>query len=148
MNRRSAYLSRVVSIIGLIVVLGVAWGFDTWMEFLSHRNAQTFSLVWVIFWSYPLIALFLAAILLLLAWFVLSQAPGNVWISLVFLIVGLFIVIYPALVFTPALCCWVPYIGPLQLSRTMYLFSSGGFVAIIGLFGLILPNKDRNDLPR
>ena len=29
---------------------------------------------------------------LFLAWFVLSQAPRNVWISLVFLIVGLFIV--------------------------------------------------------
>lgn len=148
MNRRSAYLSKVVSIIGLIVVLGVTWGFDAWMEFLSQRNGQTFSLGWAILWSYPLIALLLAAMLLLLAWFVLSQAPRNVWISLVFLVVGLFIVIYPALVFTPALCCWVPYIGPLQLSRTLYLFSSGGFVAIIGLFGLILPNKDRNDLPR
>jgi len=28
----------------LIVVLGVAWGFDAWMEFLSLRNSQTFSL--------------------------------------------------------------------------------------------------------
>jgi len=148
MKRRSASLSSTVSVLGLIVVLGVAWGFDAWMELLSHRNAQTFSLAWVIFWSYPLIAIFLAAILLLLAWFVLSQASKNVWISLVFLIVGLFIVIYPALVFTPALCCWMPYIGPLQLSQTKYLFSAGGFVAIIGLFSLILPNKNRNDLPR
>ena len=115
MKRRFASLSSAVSILGLIVVLGVAWGFDAWMEFLSRRNSQTFSLVWVIFWSYPLIALFLAAILLLLAWFVFNPAPRNMWISLVFLIVGLFIVIYPALVFTPALCCWVPYLGPLQL---------------------------------
>ena len=148
MNCRSVYLPKVVSIIGLIVVLGAAWGFDRWIEFLDHRNAQTFSLVWAILWSYPLIALLLAALLLLLAWFVLSQAPRNVWISLVFLIVGLIIVSYPTLIFTPALCCWVPYIGPLQLARTLYLFSSGGFVAIIGLFGLILPHKARNDLPR
>jgi hypothetical protein len=148
MNRISAYLSRVVSFIVLIVVLGVAWGFDAWMEFLGRGNAQTFSLAWALFWSYPLIALLLAAMLLLLAWFVLSQAPRNVWISIVFLIVGLFIVLYPTLIFTPALCCWVPYIGPLQISRTLYLFSSGGFVAIIGLFGLILPHKARNDLPR
>jgi hypothetical protein len=148
MNRRSATLSSVVSILGLIVVLGVAWGFDAWMEFLGRRNAVTFSLTWAIFYSYPLIALLLAAMVLLLAWFVLSQAPRNVWISLVFLIIGLFIVSYPTLIFTPALCCWVPYIGPLQLARTMYLFSAGGFVAIIGLFGLILPHKARNDLPR
>jgi hypothetical protein len=118
------------------------------MEFLSLRNSQTFSLTGVIFWSYLLIALLLAAILLLLAWFVLSQASKSVWISWVFLLVGLFILIYPALVYIPGFCCWVPYIGPLQLSGTKYLFSSGGFVAIIGLFRLILPNKDKNNLPR
>ena len=44
MNRRSAYLSRGVSILGLIVVLGAAWGFDAWMAFLGRGNSQTFSL--------------------------------------------------------------------------------------------------------
>lgn len=140
MIRKSIY-PGLVSIIGLIAVLGIAWGFDAFMQFLNHRNAVTFSLVPVIIWSLVVIALLLAAILLLLAWFVLSRAPRNVWVSLVFIVIGLFIVIYPALVFTPALCCWMPYIGPLQLTSTRYLFSSAGFVAIMGLLNLVLPSR-------
>lgn len=137
MIRKSGY-PLVVSMIGLIAVLGIAWGFDALIQYLYNRNELTFSLSLTITWSLALFALLLAAILLLLAWFVLSQAPRNIWISLVFLIVGLFIVTYPALAFTPLFCCWVPYIGPLQISRTMYLFSSGGFIAIIGLLDLVL----------
>ena len=147
MIRKSGY-PLVVSLIGLIAVLGIAWGLDALIQYLNNRNQVTVSLSLLITWCLALFALLLAAIWLLLAWFVLSQAPRNIWISLVFLIVGLFIVTYPALVFTPLFCCWVPYIGPLQLSGTKYLFSSGGFVAIIGLFRLILPNKDKNNLPR
>jgi hypothetical protein len=140
MIRKSIY-PGLVSIIGLIAVLGIAWSFDAFMQFLNHRNAVSFSLSPVIIWSFALIALLLAVILLLLAWFVLIQAPRNVWVSLVFIVIGLFIVIYPALVFTPALCCWMPYIGLLQLSLTRYLFSSAGFVAIIGLLNLVLPRR-------
>lgn len=139
MIRKSGY-PLVVSMIGLIAVLGISWGFDTLIQYLYNRNELTFSLGLVIPWSLALVALLLAAIMLLLAWFVLSQAPRNIWLSLVFLIVGLFIVTYPALAFTPLFCCWVPYIGPLQISRTMYLFSSGGFIAIIGLLDLVLPS--------
>ena len=139
MIRKSGY-PLVVSLIGLIAALGIAWGFDALIQYLNNRNQVTVSLSLLITWCLALFALLLAAIWLLLAWFVLSQAPRNIWISLVFLIVGLFIVTYPALVFTPLFCCWVPYIGPLQISRTMYLFSSGGFIAIIGLLNLVLPS--------
>jgi hypothetical protein len=142
MIRKSPY-PAVVSIIGLFVVLGIAGGFDALIQFLYRRSLETPSLGFVIAWSLALFALLLATILLIFAWFVLSHAPRNVWISLVFLIVGLFIVIYPALVYTPALCCWMPYIGPLQISRTMYLFSSGGFVASIGLLAVVLPGRER-----
>jgi len=134
----------LVSITGLIGVLGIAWGCDGLIHFLNYLGVETFLLNYFILWFYALIALVLAAIWLLLAWFVLIQAPRNSWVSLVFLLSGLFIVAYPALYYTPALCCGLPDIAAIQLAPTMYLYSSGGCVAIIGLAGLVLARKKEN----
>ena len=145
MIHKSAY-PVIVSIIGLIVVLGIAWGFDALMRFLSYQRMEMFFLNFVIFWCYALIALLLAAILLLLAWLVLINAPRNVWISLVFLVIGLFIVFYPALYYNPTLALgrWLPGFDSL-LSYTSYLSFSGGFIAIIGLFALVFRRGKRTD---
>ena len=107
------------------------------MQFLGYQNFQTFSLNYVIFWTFGLVALLLAAVWLLVAWLVLARLRKNTWVSLVYLVCGLFIVAYPALYYTPALCCRLPTIAPIQLAPTMYLFTSGGFAAIIGLAGLL-----------
>ena len=132
-----------VSITGLIGVLGIAWGCDGLIHFLNYLGVETFLLNYFILWVYALIALVLAAIWLLLAWFVLIQAPRNTWVSLVFLLSGLFIVAYPALYLTPALCCGLPDITAIQLAPTMSLFSSGGYVAVIGLAGLVLRRGEK-----
>ena len=137
MNRNHNY-SGVSSVVGLIVVLGTARGIDALMAILQHRNAETFSLNSVILWSYALITLFLAAILLLLFWFVLNRAARNVWVAMIYLLTGLLIVVYPAIYLTPALCCWFPQFDASVLSPTSFMFSSGGFIAIVGLFMLIL----------
>jgi hypothetical protein len=65
MNRKHNY-SGVLSAVGLLVALGMARGFDTFISFLQQRNAETFFLPFVILWSYALLALLLATILLLL----------------------------------------------------------------------------------
>ena len=140
---RKSNFPMVISITGLIVVLGIAWGFDTLMRFLNYQKLELFFLNFVIFWLYAFFSLLLAALLLLLAWFVIIQTPRNVWVSLVFLLIGLFIVIYPALYFTPALCCWLPNIDVLLESFTSYILFSGGFIAIIGLLALTLPRGKR-----
>lgn len=131
-----------VSITGLIGVLGIAWLCDGLMQFLRDQNAVTFTLNYVIFWMFGLVALLLAAVWLLVAWVVLIRLPRNVWVSLLYLVCGLFIVFYPALYYSPAytplLCCWLPNIAAIQLAPTMYLYSSGGWAAIIGLAGLVL----------
>jgi len=86
---------------GLIIVLGIALGSDFLMTSLIHPNTGTFSPI-TILWSYVLIALILAAASLLFFWFVLNRVPRNIWVALVFLLPGLFIVTYPILYFTPA----------------------------------------------
>ena len=137
----------LVSITGLIGVLGIAWLCDGLMQFLRNQSAVTFSLNYFIFWIFGLVALVLAAAWLLVAWVVLIRLPGNFWVSLLYLVCGLFIVFYPALYYSPAyspvLCCWLPDIAAIQLGPTTYLYSSGGWVAIIGLAGLVLRGGKR-----
>jgi len=147
--RKSAVWSIVLSVLGLFAVLGAARGFDAWMEFLRRNNAITFSLSWTYatLWSFPLISLCLAALLILLFWFTVVQAPRRVWISLLYLLVGAFVVLYPEIYMTPALGPWLPEIRPLEITYTQYLLTAGGFVVITGLSSLILPRKNRNDLP-
>ena len=134
-----------VSLTGLVGLLGITWGCDGLMQFLRYQNARTFTLNYVILWVYPLLALLLAAVWLLVAWVVLVRLPGNTWVFLVYLLIGLFIMAYPALYFTPALCCWLPDIAALQLSPTMYLYSSGGCLAMIGLAGLVWRRKESKE---
>ena len=128
----------IVSIVGFFVVLGIAWGSDTISRFYNLNNMEPHVLNFIYLWFYPLITLLLAAILLILAWFVLIQAPRNVWISLFFLVTGLFLVFYLALYYIPAL--GVPSIDVLLNTHTSFLNSSGGFIAIIGLLTLVLRN--------
>ena len=138
------YHPVVVSITGLLGVLGIAWFCDGVMQFLRYQNFQTFTLNYVIFWTYALIALVVPASWLLLAWVVLVRLPGNAWVSLLYLLCGLFIVAYTALYYTPALCCWMPNITAIQLGTTMNLYSTGGCVAVIGLAGLALRRRERS----
>ena len=77
MTNRKGNLHGVYSVIGLIIVLGIAIASDLLMTSLAQRNAETFSLTSIILWSYILIALLLAAVSLLLFWFVLNRAPKN-----------------------------------------------------------------------
>ena len=136
--------SGVLSIIGLILVLGFARGFDALIAYLVMRNSLTFSLPYIIMWSNVFIAIFLAAILLLLFWFVLNRTPRIVWTSIVFLLIGFFIVASPILYFTPLFCCLHPQLESFLFppgSYSSYTISSGGFVAIMGLFALIFPRR-------
>jgi hypothetical protein len=145
---RRTHMSRksnspvLVSVTGLIGVLGIAWLCDGLMQFLRNQSAVTFTLNYFVFWIFGLVALVLAAAWLLVTWVALIRLPGNFWVSLLYLVCGLFIVFYPALYYSPAylplLCCWLPNIAAIQLGPTMYLYSSGGWVAIIGLAGLVL----------
>ena len=134
-----------VSIAGLVGFLAIAWGCDSLMQFMRTMNVQTFTLNYVILWVYALIALLLAAAWLLLAWVVLVRLPGNFWVSLIYLLVGLFIVAYPALYYTPVLCCGLPDIKAIQLAPSMYLYSSAGCIAVIGLVGLVWRGRKRRN---
>jgi hypothetical protein len=76
---------------------------------------------------------------------VLIRLPGNIWVSLVYLLCGLFIVAYPALYYSPALCCGLPDLAAIQLAPSMYLYASGGWLAVIGLVGSIWRGRKKKE---
>ena len=140
MNRKHN-LYKVYSVIGLIIVLGIALGSDFLMTSLIHPNTGSFSPISIL-WLYVLFALLLATASLLLFWFVLNRVPRNIWVALIFLLLGLFIVTYPILYFTPAfggLFYKLPQLNDILISPHSYTFFSGGLIAVTGLFTLILP---------
>ncbi len=142
MMNRKYNLYGVYSVIGLVIVLGIALGSDFLMTSLTHRNGEPFSSPYVILWSYSLIALLLAVASLLLFWFVLNRAPRNILVALIFLLTGLFIVTYPILYYMPpfdGLFFRLSQLSEILQSPCSYTFSSGSLSAVTGLFALILP---------
>ncbi len=132
----------LISILGLVVVLAVARGMDAILESLRQRNEVTVDLAFTILWSQTLIAILLAAVLLLLAWFVLLRAPRNLWIAGLYLVVGALLAVAPQLYFTPALAAWIPALVFLSIALPgSYQFIAGGFIFVIGLLSLILPRR-------
>ena len=143
---RSSMHPWLVALTGLAGLLGLGRLADALIQFLGYVNGRTLSLGYAILWAYALIGLLLAAGWLLVAWAVLVRLPGRLGISLVYLLAGLFILAYPALYMTPALCCRLPDLRFIQIGPSMYLFSSGGWAAVIGAAGLI--RRGREKAPR
>ena len=143
MDRNPKY-PDVYSVVGLVAVLGITWGLNAFMAYLGRHNAQTFTLPYLILWAQSLSSILLAVLLLLLFWFVLTHTPRNIWIAALYLLVGLFFGFFQELYFVPAIGGWMPYFfyGPL-LSATSPTILAGSFIAIIGLFMLILPRREQ-----
>jgi hypothetical protein len=147
MNRNRKYLG-VFSAVGLIAVLGITRGLDASMAFVRRPNAEPLLSPFLFLWGQTLITLLLATLLLLLFWFMLDRAPRNVWIAALYLLTGLFIVASPEIYFTPALSWLIPqFMIASVVSFRSYMLFAGGFVAIMGLFILILPSRERMASP-
>ena len=140
MNRKTNTYG-VLSIVGLIVLPGMALGFDALVRFLG-RNIFTFPSfplgvdIWLL--STILTDLILAAASLLLFRFVINQAPRNVWVASLFLFTGLFIAAYPILYYIPN---FLPSLSPsldgLLATPRSYISYTGGLIAMAGLFALV-----------
>jgi hypothetical protein len=142
MNRNNKN-SGGFSVAGLFVVLGITWGLDALMAYLDQRNGETFALPYVILWTKALSSILLAALLLLLFWFVLTRAPRNVWVAALYLLIGLFFGFFQVLYFIPAIGGWTPrFFYVLVQSVNSFTILAGSFIAIIGLFMLVLPRRE------
>ncbi len=143
MNQRQNTLGAL-SILGLVVVLAIAVGLDTLASWLTRPGAlPPISVMMLIYvGTHVLASLLLAAILLLLFWFVLTRTPRTPWIAVLFLLVGLYIASGQVLFPIPVLTAWWPWFFKEAIdSRTSYTALSGSFIAIMGLFMLIVRRR-------
>lgn len=139
MSRNRKYLG-VLSVIGMIAVLGVAGGLDALLAYFGRPSAPAFN-PWASLYSQALGSLLMAALLLLLFWFVLVRAPRNAWVAAVYLIVGSFLAFSTVLYYVPAIGSWWPVFFTSILSATSHMIVAGGFIAMMGLFMLVLPGR-------
>ncbi|CAG0926879.1 hypothetical protein TFLX_00244 [Thermoflexales bacterium] len=127
--------TQLISLIGLISVLLLAFGLDRAILFLREENSRTFTLGDILLWAYPLANWVLAICVLMLFWIVVVSGERSKFVAMVFLVVGLPMLFVPLIYFTPAFAGLnlIDYLLPDKL-----LYHAGGFIAAIGLLRLIL----------
>ena len=127
MDRKLA--SQFIALIGLVLSLVIAYGFDAWTTQL-RTNPQVASLN-TILWVYALTRLLVAAAFLWLFWYLLTTTPKGWILPVVFIVLGLLIVFSPQYNFN--------FIQP--ASPTSLLFTAGALSASAGILKLVLHGK-------
>lgn len=149
---RNKLLNETTAILGMIAALVVAYGLDQWIFQLRKESARTFVMAPAL-WGRLAANLITAAILLLLAWFVLTRVERSMGVTIIFLIAGLGVMLYPMtnLVLDIPIFSFLAR-SPFREARAALLevgfnslnaFSSA-FVVVIGLFNLIPRRKASN----
>jgi hypothetical protein len=87
--------------------------------------------------------LLVAGGLLSLFWVLLTISPRNIWIDLIYLLAGVFMVLAFSLYFLLPSHGWLPNFIPDILTPNSYLFITGGFLGIMGLMLILLPKTDK-----
>ncbi len=124
---------------GMLAVLVIARGLDALRLYFGRPSAPTFN-PYAMIWSQSLGPLLLAALLLWLFWFVVNRVRPSAWVAAVYLLVGLPLAFALVLYFPPFGIAW-PYFLTAVLSTSSYTTLAGSFIAITGLFMLILPRR-------
>ena len=132
-------MNRLVSTIGMIGVLVIAYASDRVHDWFREAVGRTFdpSMVRLSLWAAAAVNLILATCILALAWLVCIRSPRNGWVAALFLMVGLF------LLFSPSLSNLLGPIlrGPLpfgSLPSDTRLSHAAAFVAMIGIANLVV----------
>jgi hypothetical protein len=124
-------MNTVISLIGLIAVFAMAYGFDQWAVLVQRLAKENFNLM-PYFWFLSITNLALASSVSALAWFVCFRTNKRWLISAVFLVVGLFVTFAFAITHT------FPIFLPPN-SRGAYV---SAFVIVIGFARLLLSKND------
>ncbi|MDX1437167.1 MAG: hypothetical protein R3335_10175 [Anaerolineales bacterium] len=138
------------SLLALLVVIGLAYGLDYWIQALLVRGYRTFDMAPYLNGSMAG-NLAMAMALLFLAWFVRFRGRRGPLVGLLFLLVGLLITLLPLLLL------YIPGAGDflsapeIRVLRVGFLYSSsisrlqitGAFAAVLGASVLLPRNSGR-----
>jgi hypothetical protein len=146
--KSNIFTSKFSPLVGLFLVLAIAFGCDIWIQSLKTENAFSFSLTEVIFLSYPITTGIVAGSILTLFWLLLNKFPRNKGIDITYFVVGVFIVsafdVYYLVLsrFSNGHPQFIRII-PVILKPNTYLFLVGGFIGAMGLIMLLIPKTDQ-----
>lgn len=143
MMKSKAFSSIIFPLSGLIIVLALAYGCDTWVQTLKIINASTFRFTSILFLSYSLTTLLVAGGLLSLFWILMTKSPRNFWVGLIYLLVGIFIVSGFSLYYLVPIRIWPLLSLQTILKPSSYMFISGGFIGVTGLMLILVPKTDK-----
>lgn len=135
MNRKFSS-SVILPLVGMMIILALAYGFDILIKTLKEQNAY-YSLDDILLWTYAATNLLLNGALLLLFWRIMTKTTRSIWVGVIYLAVGMYLVISLGLYRFTGNLFYPPVPGSL-------LFYSIGGIGLIGLLLLILPRVTPN----
>jgi hypothetical protein len=142
---RDKILKQIIAILGMMAALVVAYRLDRWLIQARKEAAETF-ILFPVLWEKLAANLIAAAMVMLLAWFVLIRLERSISLTIIFLIAGLGVMLYPMtnLVLDIPMFSFLAR-SPFREARAALLEAgfnslnafSSAFVVAIGLFNLI-----------
>jgi hypothetical protein len=130
--RRNRVVSDILPLIGLVITLAVAYGFDRWMDTRELAG-----------WVVGLSNLLLSGLLLALWWLMNLEDARSRLVAVVFLLIGLLLTFGPSLL--PDLRLQLPFSLAFLMEHNALMCYAGGFVAVMGLVGLFPVRRKRFD---
>jgi hypothetical protein len=143
MMKSKTFSSIILPLSGLIIVLALAYGCDTWIQTLKTINASTFRLTSILYLSYSITTFLVAGGLLSLFWILMSKTPRNFGVGLIYLLAGILIVSGFSLYYLVPIRSWLLLSLQTILKPTSYIFISGGFIGVTGLMLILVPKTDK-----
>ena len=135
---KKTYFS-IFSILGMFIVVGVAYGLDIWMDNLKRIAMAEFRLSsWLLIAT--IMELFFAGLLLAWLWFIYFKDENRPIVAIIYILFGSALLIYNYLVITAILPL------PMQsaiVPKSLFSFASA-FIAMAGLQRLLFRNKEIN----
>jgi len=140
-NRRNHIL---LAFVGLVIMLSVAYGGEILKEEIRQRNAQGFFPVDLLLWSQVLITVIIMGVLLAGSLIFLRMSYIPIWLGLIYLVVGLYIIVTPILFAKGVPVIWWFVMYPPVLGFDSFFYLMGTVVTMLGLFRIIRPNLNPN----
>ena len=136
---------RVLSVVGMLVVFAAAYGFERLMTHMKTQLGVTVSMALAkgIHWVDAVAVLVLAALLLILGWYVITRLNRDKYVGVLFTVVGLALTILVAVELSlerPFRPYWMVEIFHLE----SYAHFVAAFIAVIGIACLVAPRRRRS----
>ncbi len=136
MNQNRTSLS-LLAMVNLAFILGIAFGCKSLKELVQERNRQFLLSADIFIWSEAVLTLITGGGVVWLIWTFMRMPSISKWITGIYLIVGLYIVLSPILLAKSLpMIRWFTFFPPVLGYDSLFYFT-GTVVTVLGLIRLI-----------